>query len=417
MTQGAAERPEGVIAPFAWGDGLIPSSGVGSAGTAVIDAAVTSVMREYGIVGCGVCVVRAESIEYAKGFGYAEPPDIPFTADTASRCGSLAKPVTALAALLLADEGELDLDEEVLPILEAAGIAPRPVGSARIDERIPSIRVRHLMDHTSGLPAGTTYTAWRADRNVAALHRLTHAATAVDVVCDGLGSARLDSEPGTQFQYANANFVILARVIEAKTGMPFSVYLTQEAMPKLGVKPDEVYVSRNQTSPRSASRGRNEAAYYQTSTERYVSYLPAEQPRGRVFGEAYRGYATEASDGGGGIACTAPGLGRILATLHSERPALSSNALSELRTPPAHCASDPGFDPATSPFYSKGFSVRYEDGRPWYSHGGMTNHCGGVIGHDAGYQWAVVSNWNHSQPPYVDRILDRALSEAVGKLG
>jgi hypothetical protein len=47
----------------------------------------------------------------------------------------------------------------------------------------------------------------------------------------------------------------------------------------------------------------------------------------------------------------------------------------------------------------------------------MTNHCGGVIGHNAGYQWAVVSNWNNAGPPYVDAILDRALTEAVGKIG
>jgi CubicO group peptidase (beta-lactamase class C family) len=415
--ESATDLPEGVIFPYQWKSDPIPSPGSGSPGTGPVDEAVAQAMREYGIVGCGVCVTRGESVIYNKGFGYAELPHNPFLASTASRCGSLAKPVTALSALLLADEGKLDLDAEVLTILKEAGIVPQPVGGDEVDERISRIKVRHLMDHTSALPGWTTYTAWRPNRNVAALHHLKHPATAADVVSDALGSAKLDSEPGARFQYANANFVILARVIEAKSGLPFNHYLTQKAMPKFGVKPDEIYVSRNQIHPRSRERGKNEAEYYQTSAERYVSFVPAEQSKGQVFGEAYKGYATEAADGGGGSACAASGLGRILADLHSEEPALSPASLSELLTPPSHYLKEPGFDPASSAYYSKGFTVRYSGGRPWFSHGGMTNHCGGVIGHNAGYQWSVVSNWNNAQSPYVDTILDRVLTEAVTKIG
>jgi N-acyl-D-amino-acid deacylase len=415
--QEAEKLPEGVIPPFHWADGPIPSSGSGSPGTDFIDEAVDRAMRAYGIVGCGISLVRESKVIYAKGFGYAELPGSLFLADTASRCGSLAKPVTALSALLLADEGKLDLDEEILPLLKTVGIVPRPAGDTRIDERISKITVRHLADHTSGLPRGATYTAWRADRNVAALHHLKHPATAADVASDALGNFRLDSDPGERFQYANANFVLLARVIEAKSGMPFHRYLTQKAMAKFGLKPDAIYVSRNQTSPRSAGRGKNEAAYYQTSAERYVSFAPSEQAQGRIFGEAYRGYATESSDGGGGIACAASALGRILADLHSEKPTLSKASFAEILTPPTHYAKDPDFDPARSAYYSKGFFVRLFDGKPWFSHGGMTNHCGGVIGYNAGYQWAVVSNWNNAQPPYVDSILDSALTEATRKSG
>jgi CubicO group peptidase (beta-lactamase class C family) len=273
------------------------------------------------------------------------------------------------------------------------------------------------MDHTSGLPGWTTYTAWRPNRNVAVLQKLKHPATGADVARDGLGNTPLDAEPGERFQYANANFVILARILEAKSGLPFNEFLTKKAMPQFGVKPDEIYVSRNQTSAHSKSRGKNEAAYYQTSAERYVSFLPSEQSQGRIYGEAYKGYATEASDGAGGIACAAPGLGRILANLHSDKPALSKAALQEILTPPSHYAKDPHFDASSSPFYSKGLWVRFSGGRPWYDHSGMTNHCGGVIGYNAGYQWAVVSNWNNAHSPYVDSILDRALTEAVRKIG
>jgi CubicO group peptidase (beta-lactamase class C family) len=408
--------PDGVTKPFQWDARQIPSSGSGSRATTVLDKSIVNTMRKYGIVGCGVCVVRGTTIVYAKGFGYAQLPGTPFLSTNASRCGSVAKPITALCALVLADQRKLDLDAEVLPILKEAGIVPRPVGAARVDERVSRITIRNLMDQTSGLPKGTAYTAWRPDRDVAALHGLDRVPTAADVVSDGLGNVRLEFDPGTKFQYANANFVILARVIEAKSRMPFAEFLTRVAMPKFGVKPDEVYVSLNQTSPDSPRRGKNEAAYYQTSDERFSSFVPAERPKGRVYGEAYSGYATEAADGAGGIACTALGVGRILAKLHSEKPGLSRKAISEILTPPSHYARQARFDPANSTYYSKGFDVRFSGGRPWLSHGGMTLHCGGIIGHNAGYQFVAVSNWNNSQAPFVDSILDRVMAESVREI-
>jgi N-acyl-D-amino-acid deacylase len=416
LSREGTELPDGVIKPYQWESRPIPSSGSGSRATAVLDKSIMDAMRKHGIVGCAVCVVRGSTVGYAKGFGYAQLPETPFLSSTTSRCGSVAKPITGLCALVLADQGKLDLNSKVLPILKEAGIVPLPVGGARVDDRLSKITVRNLLDQTSGLPSGTTYTAWRPGRDVAARHGLDRVPTAADVVSDGLGDARLDFDPGTKYQYANANFVILARVIEAKSQMPFGEFLTRVAMSKFGIKPDEIYVSLNQSGPKSHQRGKNEAAYYQTTDERFPSFVPADRPNGGIYGEAYKGYATEAADGAGGIACTALAVGKILAKLHSPKPGLSHKAISELLTPPGHYTRQANFDPASSEFYSKGFHVRFAGGRPWLSHGGMTQHCGGVIGHNAGYQFVAVSNWNNSQSPFVDSILDHAVAEAVSQI-
>lgn len=347
----------------------------------------------------------------SRGYGFAELPGDPFHSSTASRCGSLAKPITALCALMLMDRGLLDLESRVVSLLLAGGIVATPA-----DHRVPEIKVRHLMDHTSGLPVGATYTAWRPNRDLVKALNLTRIPTGQDVVRDALTNSRLQAAPGTKFEYANANFVILARVVEAVSRMKFRDYLTAIAMPKFGVHPDEVFVSMNQRDPRDSARGKSEAAYYQTSAERYGSFLPEDSPKGAIFGEAYRGYATEASDGAGGIAVSASGMGTILTNLQSRRPAISERALEEIHTPPDHYRKDPGFDRRSSEFYSKGFVVRSFGGAPWLSHSGMTNHCGGIIGYNAGYQFAAVSNWNNAEPPYVDRILNAALTEAVAGL-
>jgi CubicO group peptidase (beta-lactamase class C family) len=189
----AADAPPscGLLDSFKWGDRQIPVSDSRLPANRAIDDAVLAAMREHGVVGCSVSVVRGDALIYAKGFGFAELPQTPFLPTAATRCGSLAKPVTALAALQLSDQGKLDLDAEVVPILREVGIVPGPVRGHKVDERIAAIKVRHLMDHTSGLPNETTYTAWRPGVNVAARQRLEHVATGADVAADGLGTLRL----------------------------------------------------------------------------------------------------------------------------------------------------------------------------------------------------------------------------------
>src|SRR5690606_24701054 len=140
--------------------------------------------------------------------------------------------------------------------------------------------------------------------------------------------------PGTKYQPALANYVLLARAVEASCGMSFSEYLSRVVLPKMGVAAEEIYISRNQTAPDSPERGPNEAAYYQVGSERFGLFLPTEQGKGRVFGEAYGGFAPESSDGVSGLACSASGLARILININSATPALSQKVLRQIVTPP-----------------------------------------------------------------------------------
>lgn len=408
---GADELPPGVIAPYAWGQRAIPVSGQGGAGTETVDQAIVAAMREHGIVGCSVAVLRGSDVIYAKGFGFAELPDRTFLPTTTTRCGSIAKPITALCAMLLMDQGRLQRDEPVLPILRAAGFHISP-----IDTRMERITVRNLMDHTSGIPKGATYTSWRPGKDLISLLHLKRRPTAKDVVEHAWSTTRLAFDPGTKYSYSNTGFVTLARVVEAKAGMPFGEYLAKVAMPRFGIRNGEVHLSRDQLSPQDPARGKNEAAYYQTSEERYGSFLPEDAARGKVFGEAYRGMSSECSDGAGGIAASALGLAQLLSTLQSSSNPLSQQSIAAVLTPPSHYNQEAGFDPKRSQFMSQGFNVRYIGGRAWLSHGGMTNHCGGTIGYNAGYQFVVLSNWNAPSAPYVDSILGAVVAEAVTKI-
>jgi CubicO group peptidase (beta-lactamase class C family) len=98
------------------------------------------------------------------------------------RWASVTKPVTALACLVAAEEGTLDLDEPAGP---------------------PGSTVRHLLAHASGLP-------FEAGPPIA--------------------------KPGQRRIYSNAGFDELGRVLEARAEMPFAEYLARAVLEPLGMR-------------------------------------------------------------------------------------------------------------------------------------------------------------------------------------
>ncbi|MET8546741.1 serine hydrolase domain-containing protein, partial [Kitasatospora sp. NPDC004799] len=119
----------------------------------------------------------------------------PFTEDTAVPVGSLTKPYTAALVALLADDGDLDLDEPVAEHLPEL-------------RQLPAVTIRQLLGHTGGLPTGP-------DSDAAARTTATRYLSAVCTAGDAL------FPPGTDFSYSNAGYVAAGRLVETVTGMPW----------------------------------------------------------------------------------------------------------------------------------------------------------------------------------------------------
>lgn len=135
----------------------------------------------------------------------------PFTAGTAVPLGSLTKPFTAALVMLLADDGDLDLDEPTaVHLAELAGT--------------PEVTVRQLLCHTGGLPTGP-------DSDTAAATTPARYLTAVCTARDLLFT------PGTDFSYSNAGYVAAGRLVERVTGMPWSEAVRMLLLEPLGVLP------------------------------------------------------------------------------------------------------------------------------------------------------------------------------------
>ncbi|MGI5340659.1 serine hydrolase domain-containing protein [Streptomyces sp. CA-181903] len=132
------------------------------------------------------------------------------------RVGSQTKTFTAVAVLRLVDEGKVDLDTAIERYL------PGVVDGNGYDGN--AITVRHLLQHTSGIPTNTPNPQAEPDGTY----------TLAALVRDGLSHAPA-FPPGTSFQYSNTNYEILGMLIEKVTGMPVGDVITSRVIQPLGL--------------------------------------------------------------------------------------------------------------------------------------------------------------------------------------
>ena len=168
-----------------------------------VSLAFTRLAREGAFSGV-LLVADRDSIQYLRAFGLADSASrTPLTPETPFPLASLTKPLVSVAAARLVDEGRLSWDDSLSRFF--AGALPDSV--ARL------VRVKHLLTHTSGL------------REVVTLPQSP--STVDDYVASALAPQRdgLVYVPGTRSQYTNANFLLLAKIIEARAGKPFHEYV------------------------------------------------------------------------------------------------------------------------------------------------------------------------------------------------
>ncbi|SDL20017.1 CubicO group peptidase, beta-lactamase class C family [Glycomyces sambucus] len=181
------------------------------------DAAIVAYLEDRfaatGVPGAAYAVVDLDGGSRTYAWGEDGDGD-PVDAGTAFLWGSVAKPVTATAAMTLVEDGRLDLDAPVTDYLPDFTLA----GGAN------GITTRDLLEQTSGIPEGTGIT-----------DRFDHREDPFgDAVADLAGVEPL-AEAGEAFEYASANYVVVGAVVEAASGMPYEEYLRAAVLEPLGM--------------------------------------------------------------------------------------------------------------------------------------------------------------------------------------
>jgi CubicO group peptidase (beta-lactamase class C family) len=176
------------------------------------DLIVQKIMKDQKITGLSLAVIKNGKAVINKGYGLANVEhNVPVTANTVIRLGSVSKQFFTTAILKLTEEGKLSIEDSVHKFFPDAPETWRP------------IQVKHLMSHSSGLKReGPAY-------NVSVIQRDL-------VIIKSAYSLPLDFKTGEKYQYCNLAYFILAEIITQVSGMPWQDYIREKLFIPAGMK-------------------------------------------------------------------------------------------------------------------------------------------------------------------------------------
>jgi len=220
----------------------------------LIQAIDNLVQESYGPTepGVAVIVVRAGEIIFRKGHGMANLElDVPIEPDMVFRIGSITKQFTAVAILMLAEQGKLALDDSICKFLPDYPTHDH------------LITVKHLLTHTSGIKSYTSMQEWPP---------LWRKDLTVQELIDFFKYQPMVSAPGKHWAYNNSGYILLGAIIEKASGRSYEQFIQQNIFEPLGMK--QSYYDN------SARIIRRRVAGYDKSSDGFTNaaYLSMTQP-------------------------------------------------------------------------------------------------------------------------------------------
>jgi len=166
-------------------------------------------MRALKVPGVAIAVVRGGKLDWVKGYGVTSPGGPPVGPDTLFQAGSVSKPVAAVAALALVQQGALALDA---PISAALKSWPLPENSFT---RQAPVTLRRLLSHS----AGTSVHGFAG-------YAAGVATPTVPQILDGAPPAnsdavRVDQPVGVSYRYSGGGYTIAQLAMTDAAGAPF----------------------------------------------------------------------------------------------------------------------------------------------------------------------------------------------------
>jgi len=191
------------------------------------------------------------NIIYHKAFGMANLElDVKMQPDMIFEIGSITKQFTAVAILMLLEQGKLDLDDDITKFIE-----DYPTHGHHIS-------IHHLLTHTSGIRSYTSMESWapvwRKDFEPKEL-------------IDFFKNEPMDFAPGEKWLYNNSAYFILGYIIELASGQTYEQFIEDNIFEALGMR-SSLYGSNSKIIKKRA--------YGYQKNEEYINaeYLSLSQP-------------------------------------------------------------------------------------------------------------------------------------------
>ncbi len=206
------------------------SAPLAPAKAAAVDAAIQAEMQKEQIVGMAIGIIENGKVDYLKGYGLADrEKNIPVTTETMFRWASCTKSMAAIAALQLAEKGQLDLEANVrtyVPEFPDKGVVITP---------------HLLLDHQSGI---VHYNNGKVVQTKAT-YKVPHPFTDPVVALDKFKESPLLFKPGEKYSYSSYGYLLLSAVVERAGKQKFADQVRERIVKPLGLttlRPDYQWV-------------------------------------------------------------------------------------------------------------------------------------------------------------------------------
>lgn len=177
---------------------------------------------------------------YQKSFGKANIElDVNLTNDYVFQIGSMTKQFTAIAVLMLEEQGKLIISDTI-----SKYIPDYPNGN--------KITIHHLLTHTSGIKDFT---------KMKSLREIAQKEMTPKMMVDFFKNEVVDFAPGEKFDYNNSGYVLLGYIIELVSGETYEDFVTKHIFQKIGMSQSRYASDRQIINKRAYGYQKKENGY------------------------------------------------------------------------------------------------------------------------------------------------------------
>lgn len=227
---------------------IVPPASVGLDAATLTEATalLRTLVAEGAIAGAVAGIVRRDQVAYLEAVGVQDlTTRTPMSDRTLFRIYSMTKPITAVAVMMLHDEGKFRLDDAVAKYLpEFADVRVGEGAAARPPAR--PVTIEDLLLHTSGLSHRTS--------DLYRERQVRSRADSLPTFVAKIARAPLMEDPGTRFRYSEAT-TVLGRLVEVWSGQPFDRFLDERLLGPLKMSDTRFWVPADARSRLATAYG------------------------------------------------------------------------------------------------------------------------------------------------------------------
>ncbi|HEY0030286.1 MAG TPA: serine hydrolase domain-containing protein [Bacteroidia bacterium] len=373
-------------------------TGVSTADFNGADKLISNFLSTWEIPGAGVAITKNGKLIYNKGFGFSDRANAePAKPYNIYRIASVSKSITSIAIMKLAEEGRLSLTDRVFGA--GAFLDQSYYLHAISDDRIYSITIQQLLEHTSGWDRAVPCDGYSHSDppffplHVAAVVGESNPVSDCALIKFSLMKG-LDKNPGTAYAYSNIGYLILGKVIEKITGMSYEKYVKESIFKPLSIT--DIHLAKNLSSDKQE----REAEYNNKTITSSCYGDDVKAPW------QYGGFNIEAMHAHGGWIASAADLTKLMLAVDgfSSSPNILTDASIQQMSKPC----------SVNKSYAKGWSVNA--GNNWWHTGSLNGTSAFICRTNNGYTWAFLFNSRSDNSSAFWNALDRLPWECLAAM-